>query len=93
MKGETVYKFRLYIASDAPNSALALANLNSFCSEHLKDRHEIELVDVMREPQRALADGVLLTPLVVKLAPAPVRQIVGNLSEKRPLLQLLEIPP
>jgi circadian clock protein KaiB len=78
------------VAGDAPNSAQAAANLKLFCDEHLKGRYEIERVDVMREPARGLADGVLLTPMVVRIAPPPLRKIIGNLSEQRPLLQLLE---
>jgi circadian clock protein KaiB len=43
-------------------------------------------VDVLREPQRALAEGVLLTPTLIKLSPAPVCKIIGTLSETPPLL-------
>jgi circadian clock protein KaiB len=90
MKG-ALFKFRLYITGDAHNSTLAIANLKALCREHLAERHEIEIVDVLREPSRALADGVLLTPMLVRRAPAPVRKIIGNLSEQRTLLQVLEI--
>jgi circadian clock protein KaiB len=90
MSKRMVFKFRLYVAGDAPNSTQAIANLQSFCEKHLEGRHEIEKVDVMRDPARSLADGVLLTPMVVRIAPAPIRKIIGNLSEQTPLLQLLE---
>jgi circadian clock protein KaiB len=93
MNDGILFKFRLYVAGDAPNSNQAVTNLKAFCDEYLGNRHEIELVDVTREPQRALADGVLLTPMLVRKAPAPTRKIIGNLSEKKPLLQLLELPP
>ena len=83
------FKFRLYVAGDAPNSAQARANLTALCRVHLPDRHEIEVVDVLREPKRALADGILMTPTLVKLAPSPVRRIVGTLSQTQPVLQAL----
>ena len=38
-------------------------------------------MDVFREPKRALADGIFMTPTLVKLAPAPSRKIVGTLSQ------------
>ena len=57
------------------------ANLDALCRTHLPDRHEIEVVDVFREPKRALADGIFMTPTLVKLAPPPVRRIVGTLSQ------------
>lgn len=83
------YKFRLYVAGDSPNSLLAITNLNAFCREHLPERHEIGLVDVLQEPRRALADNVLLTPMIVKISPGPVRRIIGNLSRREAFLAAL----
>lgn len=89
MTGRTKFKFRLYVAGDALNSAQAISNLAALCREHLEGRHEIEVVDVFREPNRALADGILLTPTLVKLGPPPIRRIVGTLSQTQPVLQAL----
>ena len=83
------FKFRLYVAGDAQNSAQALTNLNAICHTYLPDRHDIEVVDVFREPKRALTDGILMTPTLVKLGPAPVRRIVGTLSQLEPVLHAL----
>lgn len=83
------FKFRLYVAGDALNSAQALANLRALCLEHLPNRNEIEVVDVFREPKRALADAIFMTPTLVKLSPSPVRRIVGTLSQTQPVLQAL----
>lgn len=93
MSQRPVFKFRLYIAADAPNSTQALVNLTALCHTHLQDRHEIEVVDVFREPKRALADGIFMTPTLIKLAPAPVRRIVGSLSELQTMLETLGIAP
>ena len=89
MSRPIAFKFRLYIAGDAQNSAQAIANLASICRAHLQDRHEVELVDVFLEPKRALADGILMTPTLIKLTPAPVRRVVGNLSQLAPVLHAL----
>ena len=94
MSRRVPFKFKLYVAGDAPNSAQALANLTALCRSYLQDRHEIEVVDVFREPKRALADGIIMTPTLVRLAPSPVRRIVGTLSQTQIVLQALglEIP-
>ena len=89
MSRRAVFKFRLYVAGGAQNSAQALANLEALCRTHLPDRHEIEVVDVFREPNRALADGILMTPTLVKLSPAPVQRIVGTLSQMQIVLRAL----
>jgi circadian clock protein KaiB len=83
------FKFRLYVAGDAQNSAMAIANLTTICREHLTDRNEIEVVDVFREPGRALADGIFMTPTLVKLTPSPVKKIVGTLAQTKVVLQTL----
>ncbi len=86
--GKTV-KFRLYVAGDTPNSAQARVNLTALCRTYLMERHEIEIVDVFREPKRGLADGVFMTPTLLKIEPAPRRKIVGNLSQTTLVLQTL----
>jgi circadian clock protein KaiB len=75
------FHFRLYVAGDGPNSTRAVANLTALCREHLGNEQRIEIVDVTREPERALEDKVLLTPTLIKVAPAPARKIIGNLSD------------
>lgn len=92
MKGRIVYKFLLYVAGDTQNSLLAAANLSVLCRNHLPDCHSVEIVDVFREPKRALADGILMTPTLVKLEPAPLRKIVGTLSQFETVLLALELP-
>jgi len=84
-----MFKFRLYVAGDARNSTQALANLTALCQAHLPDRHSIEVVDVFRQPKRALADGIFMTPTLVKLAPFPARRIVGTLKDTEVVLQAL----
>ena len=93
MSRPVTFKFQLYIAGDTQNSALAVANLNVLCRDHLPDRHEIEIVDVFREPKRALADGIFMTPTLVKLMPAPVRKIIGTLNQTQTVLQALGLEP
>jgi circadian clock protein KaiB len=82
-------KFRLYIAGGAQNSSQALMNLEALCKTYLPDRHEIEIIDVFEEPARALSDGVLMTPTLIKLAPAPVQRIVGTLADERTVIETL----
>jgi len=89
MSRPVMFKFRLYVAGDALNSAQALANLNALCRAYLPGRHEIEIVDVFKEPKRALIDGILMTPTLLKFAPSPVRMIVGTLSQTQTVLQAL----
>ena len=85
MSRQVTYRLRLYVAGGALNSMQALKNLRAFCASELPGRHEIEIVDVFREPQRALADTVFMTPTLVKLGPGAQVRIVGTLSDVEPL--------
>jgi circadian clock protein KaiB len=84
-----IIHFRLYIAEGTPNSVRAMANLKSVCQEYLHGRHKVEVVDILQEPLRALSEGVLVTPTLVRLSPLPVRKIVGDLSDTATVLQAL----
>lgn len=79
--GGEITLFRLYIAGETPNSGCAIANVKDICRKYLRDRHQLEIVDFLKEPLRSLSDGVLVTPTLVKLSPQPVRTIVGDLSD------------
>jgi circadian clock protein KaiB len=89
MRQRTKFKFRLYVAADTPNSTQAVANLKAICRTHLAGRHEIQVVDVFREPKLALTEGIRMTPTLVKLAPGPVQRIVGTLSQTQRVLDTL----
>ena len=84
-----VFNFRLYITGDAPNSLQAMANLAQLCETYLPDRHQIEIVDVLLDPKRALTESILMTPTLVTDSPYPGHRIVGTLSNTDPILQIL----
>jgi circadian clock protein KaiB len=85
----TVVTLRLYVAGKAPNSVMAIANLEAICQQYLKGGYELEIVDVCEHPRRALADGVLVTPSLAKVSPAPISNIIGNLSDTNSVLAAL----
>ena len=87
----TVVVMRLYIADAAPNSVKAIANLEAICKEHLQDGFKLEIIDVLKFPMRALADGILVTPHLAKLSPSPTAKVVGNLSDRASVLSALGI--
>jgi circadian clock protein KaiB len=89
MNPRSLFKFRLYVAGDTPNSLQAMSNLGALCQKILPNRHEIEIVDVFREPKRALADGIFMTPTLLRLMPSPMRKVVGTLSQAGSVLQAL----
>lgn len=74
-----VFSFRLYVAGEGRNSLAAIANLTALCRARLDGRHRIEVVDVFGHPDRALADGIVMTPTLMRVTPGPTCRVVGTL--------------
>jgi circadian clock protein KaiB len=93
--GREPLSLRLYVAGEAPNSAAAIRNLAILFPGGKASGQpvEIEIVDLLREPLRGLADGVVLSPTLVRLEPPPARRIVGNLSNHGAVLLALGVVP
>jgi circadian clock protein KaiB len=91
MSPRTKFKFELYTAEGTENSTLAFGNLVSLCKTHLAGHYEIEVIDVLRDPQRALAQNIRMTPTLLKISPSPKRTIVGTLSQTQRVMAALGI--
>jgi circadian clock protein KaiB len=89
--GATRLVMRLFTAGQGPNSVQAIVNLRTICREYLDHNYTLEIIDTLEDPLRALADGVLITPTLIKMSPKPVTKVVGNLSEKSAVLLALGI--
>lgn len=82
---------RLYVAGHAPNSALARANLRAILDGYDLGETALEIVDCLREPTRALQDGVLVTPTLVRLSPQPTVMVVGTLGDRGRVIAALDL--
>lgn len=87
------YHLRLYVAGQTSKSIAALANLKRVCEEHLAGRYDIEVVDLLKNPQLAAGDQILAVPTLVRRLPAPLKRIIGDLSNTDKVLVGLDIRP
>jgi circadian clock protein KaiB len=85
------WELKLYVAGQTRKSITALANLRRLCDEHLPGRHRIEVVDLLEQPQRAKGDQILAIPTLVRKLPAPMRKIIGDLSNVDRVLMGLDL--
>ena len=90
---EEKWQLRLYIAGNTPKSAAALINLKKYCEEHLSNRYELEVIDLLINPQLAAGDQILAIPTLVRKMPVPVRKIIGDLSNEEKVLVGLDLRP
>jgi circadian clock protein KaiB len=82
-------RVRLYIAGESPNSVAARANLRAALQPYPEHQVELEIIDVLSDPERGVQDKVLVTPMLVKVEPLPARRLLGNLSSRAALLGVL----
>jgi circadian clock protein KaiB len=85
------YRLRLYVAGQTPKSVLAFRNLKQICEEHLQGHYEIEVIDLVENPQLAQGDQILALPTLVRRLPEPIKKIIGDLSSTERVLVGLDL--
>ena len=85
------YVLRLYVAGQTPKSILAFKNLTQICEDHLQGRYEIEMIDLLENPQLARGDQILAVPTLVRRLPEPIKKIIGDLSNTESVLVGLDL--
>ncbi len=82
---------RLYVAGQLSHSAEAVANLQRLCAHPAAAA--VEIVDVLENPARALQDGIMVTPMLVRLSPGPILRIFGTLGDLDQVRTAMGLPP
>ena len=91
--GVEQWDLRLYVAGQTPRSLAAFSNLKKICEEHLVGRYDIEIVDLVKNPQLAAGDQIVAIPTLVRKLPQPLRRIVGDLRDTERALVGLQLRP
>lgn len=89
----SLYRLRLFVAGTTPRSQRTIAVLRRLCEGRLHGRYDLEVVDIYQQPNLAERDQVIAAPTLVKLAPSPVRRVIGDLADEPRLLRALGLPP
>ena len=85
------FHLTLYISGGSSHAQAAVANLRRICEQELRGQYELEIVDVLEEPDRAEKARILATPTLIKQLPPPLRRVIGDLSDKDKVLLGLEV--
>lgn len=86
------YVLRLFVTGMTPRSTRAIRAVRTLCEQRLKDRFELEIVDVYQQPQMIQGEQVFATPTLIKYEPAPLRRIIGDMSDINRLCFGLGLP-
>jgi circadian clock protein KaiB len=92
-RNEEKYILKLYITGMTPRSQQALRNIEKICREHLADRFELQVIDIYQQPTLAKDDQIIAVPTLVKKLPAPLRKLIGDLSQEDRIILGLDLKP
>lgn len=87
------YLLRLYVTGQTPRTEKAIANLRRICQEDLHGKYDLQIIDVLKNPQLAEDEKILATPTLIKRLPPPLRRVIGDLSDKEKVLLGLDVWP
>jgi len=85
------YVLRLYVTGMTPRSSAAVAAIKAVCEEYLQGRYELEVIDIYQNPVLARDEQIIAAPTLVKKLPAPLRRLIGDLSDKERVLLGLDL--
>ena len=90
-RAEAKYLLRLYVTGTTGKSMRAIQNVRRICEEHLHGRYDLEVVDIYKNLPLARGDQIIAAPTLIKRLPAPLRRLIGDMSDEQRVLAGLDI--
>ena len=87
------YLLRLYVTGTTARSMRAIQNVRRICEEHLHGLYDLEVVDIYKNLPLARGDQIIAAPTLIKRLPAPLRRLIGDMSDEQRVLVGLDIRP
>ena len=85
------YVLRLYVSGSSLKSALAVENIKRICEQHLKNRYDLEVIDIYQQSHLARDEQIVAVPTLVKRLPPPLRRLIGDMSNLKKVLFGLDL--
>ena len=92
-KATAKHVLRLYVTGVTGKSVRAIQNVRRICDEHLKGAYELEVVDLYKNLPLARGDQIIAAPTLIKRLPAPLRRLIGDMSDEARVLVGLDLRP
>jgi len=87
------YVLRLYVAGTTSKSLRAVANIKEICETSLKNRYDLEVIDIYQQPVLTKGEQIIAAPTLVKKLPLPLRKFIGDMSDTERILVGLDLRP
>jgi len=85
------YVLRLYVSGSTLKSSRAVENIKRVCEQHLKDRYDLEVIDVYQQAKLTRDQQIVAVPTLIKRLPLPLRRLIGDMSDQKKVLFGLDL--
>ena len=85
------YVLKLYITGMTRRSQEALRNIKKIMHDNFGDNYELEVIDIYQQPTLAKDDQIIAVPTLIKKLPAPLRRLIGDLSQEDRIILGLDL--
>ena len=86
MEDEKEIILSLYVSDMNINTQKAILEIKKYIKEIEKHVFKLEVIDILEQPDRAVEDGVLATPMIIKENPPPIMRVILDFTEKEKLV-------
>ena len=85
------YVLRLYVSGSTLKSSRAVENIKRVCEQHLKNRYDLEVIDIYQQAKLARDQQIVAVPMLIKRLPLPLRKLIGDMSNRKKVLFGLDL--
>ncbi len=90
-QSQHTWRLRLYVRGESPGTPAAIDSVRAICEAYAAGDHELEIVDIDEQPERASDEQVIALPTLVRLSPEPTRRLVGDLTDQERVVVALNM--
>jgi len=84
-------QLKLYVVDRTPRTRRAIAQVRRVFNKIGLLNYDIEVIDVLDQPERARQDQIIATPTLIRTAPLPQRRVLGDFSNHEQVLASLDL--
>ncbi len=80
---------QLYVIGPSVFSRVAVHHMNELIRDHPDVAVQLDVIDVLENPQAAEENKILATPTLIRSDPAPACRVIGDLSDREKISTML----
>ena len=86
-----IIKMTIYVAQLTKEIQSTFDGLHEALELHYPGEYELNIINVLEMPEKAIADNVFVTPTLIRQLPEPVLRVLGDLSDQKTILTAIQL--